>query len=185
MKKSKLTRLIKKELYAKKHNDMKVHEEKIYIDDENKLFNDLMFTEKDNDIKEKSRNLIYRLLNFRDQLSFTSNDNILRIRSSDFMLKKSNKSTSSSLSKTGTVLSKVYDNEFDDFSIEIIKEVGFLINYKSNRTAFQDKEIYDDVVDKMKIVFQEVNIKNFNNLYTELMKDSGLARESNLDDLLN
>ena len=178
MKKSKLARLIKKELYAKKHNDMKGYEEKVYIDDENKLFNDLMFTEKDNDIKEKSRNLIYRLLNFRDKLSFTSNGNILRIRSSDFMLKKSNKSTSSSLSK-------VYDNEFDDFSIEIIKEVGFLINYKSNRTAFQDKEIYDDVVDKMKIVFQEVNIKNFNNLYTELMKDSGLARESNLDDLLN
>lgn len=176
MKKSKLAKLIKKELYAKKHNEMKGYEtEKVYIDDENKLFNDLMFTEKDDDIKEKSRNLIYRLLNFRDKLSFTSNNNILRIRSSDFMLKKSKNAASN----------KVLYDEFDDFSIEIIKEIGFLINYKSNRTAFKDKEIYDDVVDKMKIVFQEVNIKNFNNLYTELMKDSGLARESNLDDLLN
>ncbi len=177
MKKSKLAKLIKKELYSKKQSEMKGYsEEKIYIDDENKLFNDLMFTEKDIDTKEKSRNLIYRLLNFRDKLSFTSNNNILRIRSSDFMLKKSTKNSA---------LSKSYDTEFDDFSIEIIKEVGFLINYKSNRTAFQDKEIYDDVIEKMKVTFKEINIKNFNNLYTELMKDSGLARESNLDDLLN
>lgn len=179
MKKSKkILKLIKKQS-GKEYDAKETSMSYVKEDYHNDIFNDLMFTEGSNEINEKSRNLITRLLQFRDKLSFTSTDKTVRITSGSFKLsKRSTKNTSSNL------VSKVAYDSFDEFSIEIIKDIGLLINYKSDRAAFRDKEIYNDVIEEMKVSFKELNIKNFNNLYTELMKDSGLARESNLDDLL-
>ena len=36
----------------------------------------------------------------------------------------------------------------------------------------------------IKKIFEDLNNKNFEELYNEIMIESGLARESNLDDLL-
>lgn len=177
MKKSKIIKLIQNEYTELSSKDQL--KSNYDIPKEHNLFNDLMFTENNIDIKNRSRNLINRLLQFRDKLSFSSSETTIRIRSNDISYKKSNSQSKSPSNKY------VLESEIDEFSIEIIKDVGFMINYKSNRTAFNDKEIYNDVIDEMKRSFKELNIKNFNNLYTEIMKDTGLARESNLDDLLD
>ena len=38
---------------------------------------------------------------------------------------------------------------------------------------------------KIKETFDTINLENFNDLYNSIMKDNGLNRESNLDELLN
>ena len=52
-------------------------------------FNDYMFTECDDVVKEKSRNMIFRLLGLRDQLSISINELSVTI-SSEYGLKKIN-----------------------------------------------------------------------------------------------
>jgi hypothetical protein len=37
---------------------------------------------------------------------------------------------------------------------------------------------------QIKEIFDSINLENFNELYSTIMKDNGLNRESNLDDLL-
>jgi len=138
------------------------------VKESRKSFNDYMFTECDNEIKEKSRNMIFRLLNLRDQLAITITDESVSI-SSEYGLKKSNHNN--------------YMSEY--FSIEIIKDTGYIMNYKEKRLAYRDSEIYKDLIGQIEIVFKSLNHENFKELYNEVMVDSGLARSSNLDDLLN
>lgn len=133
-----------------------------------KSFNEYMFTESTDEIKEKSRNMIFRLINLRDQLSISINEQSITI-TSEYGLKKSNNST--------------YSN-YDYFSIEIIKDTGYIMSYKDKRLAYRDHKIYDDLIDEIQISFSKLNDNNFNELYNEVMVDSGLARASNLDDLL-
>jgi len=58
------------------------------------------------------------------------------------------------------------------------------MNYKDKRLAYRDPKIYDDLIGEIQISFSKLNYNNFNDLYNEVMIDSGLARDSNLDDLL-
>jgi hypothetical protein len=136
-------------------------------------FNDYMFTECDSEVKEKSRNMIFRLLNLRDQLTISINDHSVSI-SSEFGLKKSN-----------LVVMNNYMVSNDYFSIEIIKDTGYIMSYKDKRLAYRDSEIYKDLISQIEIVFKSLNNENFKELYNEVMVDSGLARSSNLDDLLD
>jgi len=46
-----------------------------------KSFNEYMFTESTDEIKEKSRNMIFRLINLRDQLSISINEQSITITS--------------------------------------------------------------------------------------------------------
>jgi len=134
-----------------------------------KSFNDYMFTECDSEIKEKSRNMIFRLLSLRDQLTISITDQSVSI-SSEYGLKKSNHNN---------YMSSEY------FSIEIIKDTGYIMSYKEKRLAYRDSEIYEDLIGQIEVVFKSLNHENFKELYNEVMVDSGLARSSNLDDLLD
>ena len=127
-----------------------------------------MFTECDDVVKEKSRNMIFRLLGLRDQLSISINELSVTI-SSEYGLKKINNQQN-------------YLNS-DYFSLEIIKDTGYIMNYKEKRLAYRDPKIYDDLIKEIKISFLQLNNDNFNELYNEVMVESGLARASNLDDL--
>ena len=114
--------------------------------------------------------MIFRLLTLRDQLSINITDDRISI-SSDYGLKpyKSNIS---------------YQSPEDYFHLDIISKTGYLLNFKDKRVAFRDVSLYNDIVDKIKKIFEDLNNKNFEELYNEIMIESGLARESNLDDLL-
>jgi hypothetical protein len=141
----------------------------IKVKESRKSFNDYMFTECDSEIKEKSRNMIFRLLSLRDELTISITDESVSI-SSEYGLKKSNQNN---------YMSSEY------FSIEIIKDTGYIMNYKEKRLAYRDSEIYKDLIGQIEIVFKSLNHENFKELYNEVMVDSGLARSSNLDDLLD
>ena len=71
------------------------------------------------------------------------------------------------------------------FHHEIIKEVGYNINCNGRRVLIKDITLYDEMFPKIKEAFDKVNLDNFNELYSSIMKDNGLNRESNLDELLS
>ncbi len=90
-----------------------------------------------------------------------------------------------------TTVKKVNNNKNrlsnDDNYVEMIlfKDLGFTINYgyriKSN---YKDENLYDELLPILSQKLKEISETNFNNIWDQLMKDSGFLRESNLDDIL-
>ena len=142
---------------------------------EKNSYNDFIFTSSSDETKKRSRNLIYRIISLRDKLNFNISDNSININSELSRLKNTNhKSTSSPTS--------IYSDEY--FSLEIIKNVGYLLSFNEQRLGFKDESLYDDTIDQIRTTFDKLNQENFLEIYSKIMKDSGLARNSNLDELL-
>lgn len=163
MNKKKLAKLISKKTAQLLREPMPTH-----LSVSTKSFNEYMFSECSVEVKEKSRNMIFRLISLRDQLSIGINDQSITI-GSEYGLKNSKSSP--------------YSNDY--FSIEIIKDTGYIMCYKDKRLAYRDPKIYDDLIDEIQTAFSKLNDNNFNELYDEVMINSGLARDSNLDELLD
>jgi hypothetical protein len=45
--------------------------------------------------------------------------------------------------------------------------------------------MYNDLIDDIKDITKKINSDNFTEIWTDVMKESGVIRDSNLDDLLN
>lgn len=120
-------------------------------------------------LNKKIRNLIIRLAQKRDDIEHNINDYTISLQASDRKLYSNNTNN----------LHKIY------FHLEIIKEVGYNINCNGRRVLIKDITLYDEMFPKIKEAFDKVNLDNFNELYSSIMKDNGLNRESNLDELLS
>lgn len=162
MKYSKLKKLIKQsltEVIEKDRYDRLIKEEP-------NPFQEMMFSEKDEEVSVKFLKLVTKLLTLRDDLNIHINENRITINSELSRLKNS----------------KYQNDEY--MSIEIIKETGFLFSYNNKRLAFRDETIYDSILSQMKNIFEKVNKHNFTEIYHTLLSDTGLSREANLEDLL-
>lgn len=162
MKYSKLKKLIKQSL-------TEVIEKDRYdtiIKEESNPFQEMMFSEKDEEVSVKFLKLVTKLLTLRDDLNIHINKNRITINSELSRLKNS----------------KYQNDEY--MSIEIIKETGFLFSYYNKRLAFRDETMYDSILSQMKNIFEKVNKDNFTEIYHTLLSDTGLSREANLEDLL-
>lgn len=124
--------------------------------------NDFNYTDSTDETKQKIRNLILRLSQKRDEIEFNISEYSISIHASD--RKK--------------ISNQIY------FHIEVIKEVGYNISCNNRRVMIKDVTIYDEMLPKIKETFDKVNLDNFNELYSSVMIDNGLSRESNLDELL-
>lgn len=162
MKYSKLKKLIKKSLTEVIEKD---RYDRI-INEEQSSYQEMMFSDKNDDVSSKFRKLVTKLLSLRDDLNIHINENRITINSELSRLKNSK-----------------YQND-DYMSIEIIKETGFLFSYKNKRLAYRDNTIYDEILSEMKNIFEKVNKENFNEIYQTILVDTGLSREANLEDLL-
>lgn len=162
MKYSKLKKLIKQSLTEVIEKD---RYDRI-INEEQSSYQEMMFSDKNDDVSSKFRKLVTKLLSLRDDLNIHINENRITINSELSRLKNSK-----------------YQND-DYMSIEIIKETGFLFSYKNKRLAYRDNTIYDEILSEMKNIFEKVNKENFNEIYQTILVDTGLSREANLEDLL-
>jgi hypothetical protein len=162
MKNKKLIRLIKETVREAYYETVPMKESKV-------TSNDYNFTESTDETKQKIRNLIIRLAQKRDDIEHNINDYTISLQASDRKLYSNNTNN----------LHKIY------FHLEIIKEVGYNINCNGRRVLIKDITLYDEMFPKIKEAFDKVNLDNFNELYSSIMKDNGLNRESNLDELLS
>ena len=165
MKTKKLKKLISDAMNKANENSGKYYAEKVAIEDNN---NNMLFTESDEEVKKKTRNLIIRLLEHRDEIQFNCSETSMNLHS------EIHKSTSTS-------------NKFNTsyFHLEIIKGVGFIFNCNEKKILLKDELLYDDIKPKIKDIFGKINLNNFDKMYLSIMKDTGMARESNLDELLS
>lgn len=164
MKKKSLKKMIKKSI----RDSMFYRNEPIPLSEKNS-YNEFIFTNSGSEEKKRSRNLIYRILSLRDRLNFHINDNIININSELSRLKNTNPT------------SKYAD---DYFSLEIIKNTGYLLTFNDKKLGFKDESLYDETIEHVRTTFDQLNKDNFIEIYSKIMKDSGLVRDSNLDDLL-
>jgi hypothetical protein len=166
MKKKKLKKILDKSLVKFKKR----------IDNENRpvkvknQYNDQIFSECSDEVKAKSRNMINRLLSLRDTLSITINEHHIII-TSEYGLKSS-------------VNNINHYSVGDYFNLDILPKLGFIMTFKDKRLAFKDETLYSEILSNVSGVFTELNNSNFDYLYNEVMVESGLARGSNLDELL-
>jgi hypothetical protein len=161
MKKKELIKLIKDSI-------REAYYETVPVKSEAKIAsNDFNFTESTDETKQKIRNLIIRLVQKRDDIEHNINDYTISLQASE-----------RKMYNNSNTLHKIY------FHLEIIKEVGYNINCNGRRVLIKDVTLYDEMLPKIKETFDTINLENFNELYSTIMKDNGLSRDSNLDELL-
>ena len=177
LKKRQIEQISKKVTEAIIKNRQNRRETKMEVVSDNN-FRELLFSECDDEYKLKTRDMIYRLLQFRDELRISSSPNKISIYKEDIKSLKSKSKASTTNQFSASV------DEYYSLELEIIKNVGYILNYNNKKMAYIDEKLYDDVLEKTKTVFKEINDKNFQEMHSLIMKDSGIARESNLDLLL-
>lgn len=168
-KKSKIDKLA--ESLFKKLNDQKnnlyTNESKVEVS-----YNDYIWSEYDSSVSEKTKKLIFRTCEYKNKVHIEINESLIRLTCDQMSNLKSN-STSN----------KTRKEEY--LRIEIIKDKGFSINKDYSESCnFLDKEMYNEVVNEIKKIYNRLNVEHFNNIYENIIVESGLIRESNLDEIL-
>lgn len=126
------------------------------------------------DVSNKFNNLVTNLLNY-DTIKFEVYSDRIGINVGDVkgIKKISNTSTSSS--------SYVEENFLE---IEIKKDFFSIRRNYSYTSRFKDDNLFKQFHPLFVKKINQLNNDNFDNFYNEFMKESGLLRDSNLDELL-
>lgn len=133
-------------------------------------YNNHDISEYDPTISDKFRKMFENILNYRENININIDDNRISI-SCDDAKKLKTKSMSYS------------DNNF--LEIVIAKNFGFNINYGYRKRAnYRDENMYNELKELVSKRIKEENFKNFEELWTEVMSDTGLLRDHNLQNLL-
>lgn len=166
MKKKKLSKIIIKSIkkYKESISLSKLSVAKSVDNEISSTSNDNLFTETDDVTRLKIRNLVTRLLKNRDDLDHSINEHCISLYSK---------------------YSPQKQHQNSDFHIEIIKDTGFTLSCNGKRILMKDIDLFNDVKPNIKEIFDDINRDNFKKLYESIMVETGLNRESNLDDLLS
>jgi hypothetical protein len=82
--------------------------------------------------------------------------------------------------------SNILYSEENYVEMSLHKGLGFSINYGYKlRTNYKDEKLFDELKPILIQKLKEINADNFNEIWTELMRESGVLRDNNLDNILN
>jgi hypothetical protein len=128
----------------------------------------------DLEVSNKTKKLVLDLMEYPDGVNVNlSEDNIILASSDITQIKKKIKSSNT-----------VY-NDDNYLEIHIEKNKGFTINLSyRKRTNYEDKNIYNDLIDIVRSKVIEINRQNFIDIWHKVMIESGIARDNNLEELL-
>lgn len=125
------------------------------------------------EVSEKFKKMFINLLNYRENLRLEINQEVISISVEDL----TNIRGKSKLSHL--------NSEENHLRLEVTKE-GFQINRGYNRRShFRDENMYNELLPISKECQLKFNSDMFNNVWSEIMKDSGIVRDHNLDELFN
>jgi len=130
----------------------------------------------DSDVSDKVKTMILNLTNYRNNINISINSDSLSISTDNLSGVKKTYSNNGPVSKS---------NDDDYLSIEIIKNTGFTINkgYRT-RTNYLDPKMFDELLPLLTEKLAQINSENFKEIWTDIMKESGLIRDNNIDELL-
>jgi hypothetical protein len=134
-------------------------------------YNDVLFSDSSDDIKEKHRSLINGLLNVRDKKNLDiriENDSIWIIYD-----KYTNGPQVSISHNDGSI------------SISVLKNIGCVISMGTRSTRFKDEDLYTQILNNAKISRKEVDIQIFEDLYSSAISKFEISRGINIEKILN
>ena len=133
---------------------------------------DVDWSEYDPEVSDKFRKMILNLLDYKNNININIESNRIYISTNDIRSIKT------------TLNSKYTDDNY--FEMRLVKNLGFTINYgykfKSN---YKDEKLFDELHPIIAERLREINSDNFKEIWTLLMKESGILRDNNLDEVLN
>jgi hypothetical protein len=132
--------------------------------------------EYDSEVSEKFKKMILNLSNYKNNININIDSDKISINTNDI------KSVKNPVRKNSNTLY----NDDNYVEMSLIKNLGFSINYGYNlRSNYKDKNLFDEIQPILVQKLREINANNFNEIWTDLMKESGILRDSNLDEIFN
>lgn len=132
-------------------------------------------SEYNSDVSDKVKKLILNLINYKDTLLINIHDNNICIECNniDNIKKPQNNNHNNHI--------PINDDRF--LNIQIDKN-GFHIHlgYKK-RTRYKDENIFNELEPIIKKRIIEISNENFEEIYTDVLKSSGIMRDNNLEEL--
>ena len=164
----KMAKLIHEEFrnYEKESRPMKISEEISGGD----------WSEYDPEVSDKFKKMILNLATYKNNINISVDNSRISVSVGDITtVKRSIKRSSNTLYS---------EDNYVEMSLH--KDLGFSVNYgyklKSN---YKDKKLFDELQPILTQKLKQINSDNFNEIWTELMRESGVLRDNNLDDILN
>lgn len=135
-------------------------------------------SEYNQEVSNRFKNLITNILNYTENLNIHISSEYITISCEDTKNLKKLKNVSSKY--TGPI------NDENFLEINIKKDSGFSISsgYKL-RSNYRDVKMYDDLISEITNKLQKKNSNNFEDIYSKVMIESGIIRDSNLDEILD
>ena len=132
------------------------------------------YSDYDGEVSEKVKNLILNVIKFKDNIHISSNDEYFSISSND-----------ATQIKKPRLKNHLHSDE-RYLEINVQKGEGFTVTYGySRRTNYTDVNLFDELNPIVKSRLKEINAENFTEIWETLMKDSGVMRDNNLEQLFD
>ena len=135
-----------------------------------------IWCEYDPEVSDKFKKMILSLSNYKNNLRLDVSDDRICMTTDDI--------TSIKKSKTPSNNTRVYSDD-NYLRVEVTKKGFSLDQGFKKRSYYKDDNMYNDLIDDIKEVSKKVNSDNFSEIWDDVMKESGIIRDSNLEDLLN
>ena len=134
------------------------------------------WSEYDSEVSEKFKKMVLNLATYKNNININVDGNRISISVGDITSVKTPIKRNSNT---------IY-NEDNYVEMSLYKSLGFSINYGYRlRTNYKDEKLFDEIQPILVQRLKEINADNFNEIWTELMRESGVLRDNNLDDILN
>lgn len=128
----------------------------------------------DSEVSEKTKNLILKLIDYNENVNINFSSESFSISTPDI----------TSIKKRASKNTLYNDDNYLD--IHVIKDEGFSINLAyQKRTNYEDKDIFIELIDMVTKRVMETNKENFTAIWDKVMKDSGIIRDNNLEQLFD
>lgn len=132
--------------------------------------------EYDSEVSDKLKKFILNVIQYKENISISISEKHFTISTND--IKNIKKSHSNSNNYNGKLCSE--DNYLEIF----VDDKGFYLNYGyRKRSRYTDEEIFSELLPLVKQRNKEINSENFNEIWEEVMIESGIMRDNNLDEL--
>jgi len=133
--------------------------------------------EYDSEVSDKMKKFIINVIKYKENLNISISEKYINIATNDIKNIKKSHSNSNGNGK----LYSASDENYLEISID---EKGFYLNYGyRKRSRYTDEEIFNELLPLVKQRNKEINSENFNEIWEEVMVESGIMRDNNLDEL--
>jgi len=133
------------------------------------------WSEYDSEVSEKFKKMVLNLATYKNNIHINIDSGRVSISTNDI----------TSVKNTRRNQNVPYSEE-NYVEMSLHKGLGFSINYGYRlRTNYKDEKLFDEIQPILVKKLKQINADNFNEIWTELMRESGVLRDNNLDDILN